>query len=73
VRSRWTTDGCHTPAVLLPPGSTLRARPNDFKAKLVQAFLDKFGDALEAGRLKPIIDEVPRTHWFTSCSRGAAE
>jgi len=39
-------------------GSTLRARSNEFKAELMASFQDKFGAALEAGRLKPIIDRV---------------
>ena len=43
---------------LLRTGSALRARPADFKAKLTEAFLEKFGAALEAGRLKPIVDQV---------------
>jgi len=39
-------------------GSTLRARPLDEKAEIVRAFLDRFGDALRAGRLRPPIDRV---------------
>ena len=39
-------------------GSTLRARSNEFKAELMASFEKKFGAALEAGRLKPIIDRV---------------
>ena len=48
------------------PGSTLRARSNEYKAKLLDAFLEKFGDALNAGRLKPIIDEVPHRTTLTA-------
>jgi putative PIG3 family NAD(P)H quinone oxidoreductase len=39
-------------------GSTLRALDVDRKAEVVRAFLDRFGDALDAGRLRPIIDSV---------------
>ena len=39
-------------------GSTLRARPLEQKAALVAAFLARFGDALRAGRLRPVIDRV---------------
>ncbi len=36
-------------------GSTLRTRPVDEKAQIVSAFLQRFGAALEAGRLRPPI------------------
>ncbi|MGH7842545.1 MAG: NAD(P)H-quinone oxidoreductase [Candidatus Binataceae bacterium] len=36
-------------------GSTLRTRPLAEKAAIVAAFLSRFGDALEAGRLRPPI------------------
>jgi tumor protein p53-inducible protein 3 len=39
-------------------GSTLRARPAAEKAQIVAAFLAKFGDDLEAGRVRPVIDAV---------------
>ncbi len=39
-------------------GSTLRARPVEEKARIVAAFLEKFGDALRNGRLRPVIDRV---------------
>jgi putative PIG3 family NAD(P)H quinone oxidoreductase len=39
-------------------GSTLRARPNDEKAALVAAFEARFGEALAAGRIAPVIDRV---------------
>jgi putative PIG3 family NAD(P)H quinone oxidoreductase len=39
-------------------GSTLRARPTEEKARIVAGFLDRFGSALEQGRLRPIIDRV---------------
>ena len=38
--------------------STLRGRPVAEKAHIVQAFRARFGAALEAGRLNPIVDEV---------------
>ena len=39
-------------------GSTLRSRPAAEKARLVSAFVDRFGAAIEAGRLRPVIDTV---------------
>ncbi len=39
-------------------GSTLRARPSEEKAQVVQDFLRDFGAALEQGRIRPVIDSV---------------
>jgi putative PIG3 family NAD(P)H quinone oxidoreductase len=39
-------------------GSTLRTRSADDKATIVSAFLDRFGAALEAGSLRPVIDRA---------------
>jgi NADPH:quinone reductase-like Zn-dependent oxidoreductase len=39
-------------------GSTLRARPAQEKAGLVQAFLGRFGPALESGEVRPVIDRA---------------
>jgi tumor protein p53-inducible protein 3 len=39
-------------------GSTLRARSVTDKAAIVASFLGRFGAALDAGRLKPVIDRV---------------
>ncbi|MCW5893911.1 MAG: NAD(P)H-quinone oxidoreductase [bacterium] len=39
-------------------GSTLRSRPTAEKSDVVRAFLDRFGAALRAGRLRPPIDAV---------------
>ena len=39
-------------------GSTLRARPVEEKAALVKAFVERFGEALEQGRIAPVIDRV---------------
>ena len=39
-------------------GSTLRSRPNDEKARIVEAFLARFGAALAAGRLRPPVHAV---------------
>lgn len=39
-------------------GSTLRARPVEEKAALVEAFSRRFGEALAAGRIRPVVDRV---------------
>ena len=39
-------------------GSTLRARPPAEKAAIVSAFLARFGDVLEGGAIRPVIDRV---------------
>lgn len=39
-------------------GSTLRALSLERKAEIVSSFRDRFGDALQAGRLRPVIDSV---------------
>jgi putative PIG3 family NAD(P)H quinone oxidoreductase len=39
-------------------GSTLRTRSADDKAAIVGAFLQRFGEAIEAGRLRPVIDRT---------------
>ncbi len=39
-------------------GSTLRARPVEEKAEIVDALLERFGDALAKGTIKPVIDRV---------------
>lgn len=39
-------------------GSTLRALGAERKAELVRSFLGRFGDALDAGRLRPVVDSV---------------
>jgi putative PIG3 family NAD(P)H quinone oxidoreductase len=39
-------------------GSTLRTRSPAEKAQIVRGFLDRFGAALDAGRLRPIVDRV---------------
>lgn len=39
-------------------GSTLRARPVAEKASIVRALLARFGEAIGAGRLRPIVDRV---------------
>ena len=39
-------------------GSTLRTRPVAEKAAIVTAFLARFGSALEAGTLRPVVDRV---------------
>jgi tumor protein p53-inducible protein 3 len=39
-------------------GSTLRARAVEEKAAIVAAFLERFGDDLRAGRVRPVIDTV---------------
>ena len=39
-------------------GSTLRSRSVGDKARIVRDFLARFGGALEAGRLRPVVDRV---------------
>ena len=39
-------------------GSTLRARPVDEKGRIIQAFESRFGAALRAGRIRPVIDRI---------------
>ncbi len=39
-------------------GSTLRSRPDEEKGAIVAAFLGRFGEALRAGRLRPVIHRV---------------
>ncbi len=39
-------------------GSTLRARPVEEKAHIVEAFMARFGENLRAGRVRPVIDSV---------------
>jgi NADPH:quinone reductase-like Zn-dependent oxidoreductase len=39
-------------------GSTLRARPVDDKASIVRGFEQRFGGALAAGRIRPVVDRV---------------
>ncbi len=39
-------------------GSTLRARPLAEKAAIAAAFIDRFGNDLAAGRIRPVIDSV---------------
>ena len=39
-------------------GSTLRSRPNEDKARIVRALLDRFASALAASRLRPPIHQV---------------
>ena len=39
-------------------GSTLRTRSVADKAEIVARFLDRFGEALNAGRIKPVVDRV---------------
>jgi putative PIG3 family NAD(P)H quinone oxidoreductase len=39
-------------------GSTLRARPVAEKAQIVSRFLERFGEALDAERIKPVVDRV---------------
>lgn len=39
-------------------GSTLRALSQERKAEIVSSFLERFGEALKGGRLRPVIDSV---------------
>jgi len=55
-------------------GSTLRTRANEDKARIVRAFLDRFGTALAAGRLRPPLHavlplaEAPKAHRLMQAS-----
>ena len=45
-------------------GSTLRTRPAAEKASIVSGFLSRFGEDLEAGRIRPVIHTVmPLAQW----------
>jgi putative PIG3 family NAD(P)H quinone oxidoreductase len=46
-------------------GSTLRARPVEEKGRIIRAFLDRFGDHLANGTIRPVID---RTYPFEQAS-----
>ena len=39
-------------------GSTLRSRSDQEKSQIVMAFKDRFGSAVEEGRIRPIIDRI---------------
>lgn len=39
-------------------GSTLRARSNAEKAAIISAFMERFGEAMEKGQVRPTIDRV---------------
>jgi putative PIG3 family NAD(P)H quinone oxidoreductase len=39
-------------------GSTLRTRPVEEKGAIVDAFVERFGDAMNAGRIRPVVDSV---------------
>ncbi len=39
-------------------GSTLRARSKEEKARLVEAFMARYGDDIRNGRIRPVIDSV---------------
>lgn len=43
-------------------GSTLRARPVSEKAEIVSAFWNRFGGAVEAGRIAPVVDRALPLH-----------
>jgi NADPH:quinone reductase-like Zn-dependent oxidoreductase len=55
-------------------GSTLRTRSLAEKGAIVSGLLARFGDALEAGRLRPVIDrvmplaEAPEAHRIVKAS-----
>jgi tumor protein p53-inducible protein 3 len=39
-------------------GSTLRARPTHEKGSIIAHFVERFGEALRAGRVRPVVDRV---------------
>lgn len=53
-------------------GSTLRARRVEEKAAIVSAFIDRFGPALNDGRIKPVIDRVYELHEVEDAHRRMA-
>jgi NADPH:quinone reductase-like Zn-dependent oxidoreductase len=53
-------------------GSTLRARPDSEKAGIVAAFRERFGEALEVGRIAPVIDSVLPLERAAEAHRGLA-
>jgi NADPH:quinone reductase-like Zn-dependent oxidoreductase len=53
-------------------GSTLRGRPVEQKAAIVAAFIDRFGDALRDGHIKPVIDHVYELHDVEEAHRRVA-
>ena len=53
-------------------GSTLRARPVEAKAAIVSAFVERFGPALNDGRIKPVIDRVYELHDVDEAHRRVA-
>ncbi|HEX7192372.1 MAG TPA: NAD(P)H-quinone oxidoreductase [Thermoanaerobaculia bacterium] len=53
-------------------GSTLRARRAEEKAVIVAEFLDRFGAALNEGRIKPAIDRVYELHEVEEAHRRVA-
>jgi len=53
-------------------GSTLRARPVEEKAAIVAAFIERFGDDLREGRVKPVIDRVYELHEVEEAHRRVA-
>src|SRR3954452_892030 len=50
-------------------GSTLRARPVHEKAALVAAFIERFGDDLREGRIRPVISDVLPVDRFADAHR----
>jgi putative PIG3 family NAD(P)H quinone oxidoreductase len=50
-------------------GSTLRTRAAAEKAAIVTSFLERFGDALRAGRIRPVIDRVLPLHQAADAHR----
>ncbi|HJW95427.1 MAG TPA: NAD(P)H-quinone oxidoreductase [Thermoanaerobaculia bacterium] len=50
-------------------GSTLRARPVHEKAALVAAFVERFGDDLREGRIRPVISDVLPVDRFADAHR----
>lgn len=53
-------------------GSTLRARRVEEKAAIVAAFVDRFGHALNDGRIKPVIDRAYELHDVEDAHRRVA-
>ncbi|HSO23279.1 MAG TPA: zinc-binding dehydrogenase, partial [Chondromyces sp.] len=54
-------------------GSTLRARPVEEKGRIIRAFLERFGEHLADGRIRPVIDRTYSFDQAAEAHRALAE